>query len=397
MNNITKSRIFVKGFNYLGQLGVKTEYDYNKDYIELTDFYNTGVKKIDANMSQSYYLLDNGNLFYCGWVFDNLNQLKIIKYHDMNPSLFNFLKTWRIPFLNEEKPITLINSEENIQDFCIIGMGCIFYNDNSLFAIGDNTRLQLGLAEEFYMGPQKISTENYNFTTKDIMQISGNDQHSIILLKNNQMFANGACNFYQYIPNEYLNYKNDTKPKKTEFTFEKISIPNYNVKKISAGFTHSLFLTKEGKLFACGSNVGGQLGIHQMELNISNKYFEIFLDLDKGEYIEDISCGNYHNIYLTNKNRLFFFGNNTKNQVPKVDNTLEIDFTSNFLLEINELEKDEKIVKIKAKYNRSLIITNKKRAFIWGHDSNVLENVGFEGSIIDVAIGLRHIIVNTDM
>ncbi|KAL0478928.1 hypothetical protein AKO1_007824 [Acrasis kona] len=84
---------------------------------------------------------------------------------------------------------------------------------------------------------------------------------------------------------------------------------NGKVKKVSAGFDHTLILTTDGNIFACGSNSDGQLGLSAME---GTPWIQqVYLDFK----IKDICCGGQHSIIVTEDDKVFACGWNSCEQL----------------------------------------------------------------------------------
>lgn len=98
-------------------------------------------------------------------------------------------------------------------------------------------------------------------------------------------------------------------------------IRNERVKKVSAGFSHTIFLTASNKLYALGMNNHGQCGSSNLTkitvtslylldkvelfshllLHKCDNYNHVYTDLDEDEQIIDIAAGKSHNIFITSK------------------------------------------------------------------------------------------------
>ena len=86
---------------------------------------------------------------------------------------------------------------------------------------------------------------------KEITQISGSYEHAFAVAKDGRVFGRGSNNFGQLAVGKGVEFAE----KFTEIT----SLSKFQVKNVSAGVSHSLFLTSEGKVLACGNNFIGQL------------------------------------------------------------------------------------------------------------------------------------------
>lgn len=98
-----------------------------------------------------------------------------------------------------------------------------------------------------------------------------------------------------------------------------IPIPDLiNIKSISAGKNHSLFLSNDGNVFCCGCNEYGQLGIINNDLDNTfyNKPFLQQTLSDNKNKIEIIKCGTDHSLFIDiNKKETYLCGNNIHGQI----------------------------------------------------------------------------------
>jgi alpha-tubulin suppressor-like RCC1 family protein len=122
------------------------------------------------------------------------------------------------------------------------------YKRINVYGFGDNSSGQLGLGkEEFAKYPKEIDVNN-----KKIIKISAGYKHSLFLTDDGEIYGTGINEDGQL----GLKYAKGCK-KITQ-------IMPYGCKDIidiSAGLNHSLFATKDGRVFATGANDWGQLGL----------------------------------------------------------------------------------------------------------------------------------------
>lgn len=91
------------------------------------------------------------------------------------------------------------------------------------------------------------------------------------------------------------------------------AIDTQRLAKIAGGGNHTLFLQDDGRLFGCGWNYRGQLGIVDTvdHLNIT----EIPLDEFKSDRVVDIVCGWDSSAIVTHSGALYVFGSNAFGQL----------------------------------------------------------------------------------
>jgi alpha-tubulin suppressor-like RCC1 family protein len=188
------------------------------------------------------------------------------------------------------------------------------------------------------------------------------------------------------------------KPCKTIATGAKIT-------QISAGFNHAVYVLDDNRVYCSGFNYYGQCGLSNLHTEILDKYAEVEIPLDNGELVKEVACGYNHNILLTSNNRVFFWGNVTKNQFPGF---LEkygkgLTFAGPVEMEL-PLEGGEFPIRVKASFNRSLVFLSSGRVlaiggenttFWYGLPALAYEDISAEFKdrglqIKDAALGLWH-------
>ncbi|MBA2651257.1 MAG: hypothetical protein H0U73_03150 [Tatlockia sp.] len=139
---------------------------------------------------------------------------------------------------------------------------------------------------------------------------------------------------------------------------------------ISAGDDHFLILTSEGKLFGKGDNQKGQLGLGQL-IKHQDKFVPISLEgLEKDETFVRIGAGFDSSLALSSKDRVFGCGVNFFGQLGLGDIRSRYTFT---LITIEGLGKDEIIADFCIK-NHTLLLTSKGSLF--GSGSNCSYQLG---------------------
>lgn len=162
----------------------------------------------------------------------------------------------------------------------------------------------------------------------------------------------------------------------------------YNIEQIYSGSQHYFCVgQKRNKsengylLFTWGNNEYSQCGIDNKENFIDNP--RIIL---KNIFIKQISLGNNHSMILTNEGEVIIFGDNQfkqcsnedKDIIKLTENDNIIPITEiNYYITPNEylIKNNEKIIRIEAKNDSSMIITDKKSIILKGRICNSKEKI----------------------
>jgi alpha-tubulin suppressor-like RCC1 family protein len=162
---------------------------------------------------------------------------------------------------------------------------------------------------------------------KNMLLFSGND-HTFLLKDKNDLYACGLNTYGQLGLGDNAN--------RNEFT--PIDWIYGNIKQIACGAEHSFILTDDNKIYSCGRNNEGQLGLE------NNKNQNIFqkINFDKGE-IKEITSGGWHTFILMQNNEMYFTGwNMFESEKPggwKYVNTFQkVEFDKKEIKEIKEIK-----------------------------------------------------------
>lgn len=86
-------------------------------------------------------------------------------------------------------------------------------------------------------------------------------------------------------------------------------LKEHKIVKVDCGSEHTIVLTDKGKLFAFGNNRYGQLGVQGQNSVQLNSPEKISIPLNIGK-VKDFACGEDHNAYICHKGNLYTWGYN---------------------------------------------------------------------------------------
>ena len=209
-----------------------------------------------------------------------------------------------------------------------------------VYVCGDNTYGQLGNGTNVATNiPIKLDLK--------CSDIAAGQGHSVFLTTDNKVYTAG-WNWYGQLGNNTKG--NSNKP----FL---INTDNNIIHKVYAGMSYTLLLNSSGKVFGCGDNTNGQIGLSRDIVNQRS-----FKQIQEVNEITDISTGQSHTFFMTNKNDMYAVGLNEKGQLGIGHN--------------NTIYKPEKVAffnkniwKIAAGANHSLFITNDGSVYATGDNT----------------------------
>ena len=92
---------------------------------------------------------------------------------------------------------------------------------------------------------------------------------------------------------------------------------------IKCGGTHTMFLTNNGKVYGCGNNTNGELGLGNMEIGPLTPTLVDTSPINTLK-ISAIACGVNHTIFLTNDGKVYGCGINDLGQLGLGDSTTQV-------------------------------------------------------------------------
>jgi alpha-tubulin suppressor-like RCC1 family protein len=180
--------------------------------------------------------------------------------------------------------------------------------DGQVYACGFNGYGQLGdgtTIDKNYPVQVKIDA---NTPLTDIISYSAGGNHSLFLKRDGTVYACGLNSRGQLGDGTTTNRSFAVQVKLTSSTFLT------DITAISTGVFHSLFLKTNGTVYACGFNGIGQLG-HGTTTNIN---LPVQVKLDENTFLTDISAisgGYYHSLFLKSDGTVYACGYNYRGQL----------------------------------------------------------------------------------
>lgn len=436
------TNLFVKGNNYLSQLGQNSKRRGFNEWKHLKQLQGLKMLQAEAYIAHSYILAENGKIYLWGADQDNLYATRLMSYFKKAPFIMSMIKNWKIlsffslydsgyptPHLLDFNPLN--DKENDIVKIAIAGSSIAAQSrKGNVYSFGSN---QYGLLGQQQAKSREFSQLEFYKTSKDLQAIKGKIsavdissgyQHLVTLLSDNSISGLGRRNWQQYLAEELLGKKETINDKFIKSV--KCEHPNFeqfdyrtdnNIKTdnlinfIRCGFNHTVYVgNNRTTLLVTGFNYHGNCGLDSKIFEICEEYRELEIPFLPGEKIVDVQVGKAHNLILTDMNRLLGFGNNTNNQIPmSATGGEDYGLGMSCPVEINQdLEFNEKIEKIKTGMNRSAVFTDKGRVLVFGgkeasshhFDDNrhgvVDYSKEFDNRIVDIGFGLLHTLVITE-
>lgn len=250
--------------------------------------------------------------------------------------------------------------------------------DGTVYGAGDNSKGQLGVG----------NTSNKSAPTKVLLdglckKVVVGTNHTIYLMVDGSVYASGLNSSGQLGLEGTGTVRN--KP-------ERITSIN-DIVDVEAAGDHTLFITKSGRVYACGSNAFGQLGLNNLETQYSPYPIE---DNQTGP-IDQVYTSSTHTILHSTAGRFYATGDNSQYQLATGDNTARK--VPTFLSNITSLNPKEIVLLpyssiFTLEDNSIRAIGQNTGKFANGSSSNATSlTTGCTMDYLEIAYGLDHAII----
>lgn len=152
--------------------------------------------------------------------------------------------------------------------------------------------------------------------------------HTFVFCEGDQIYCWGDNKYGQLGLEHNIN---QALPQRVQLNLE----PDVHITQISCGGYHTIFLDNEGRVYVCGKNSDGQLGVYSRKSINKPKILDYFGD----KYITDISCGFAHSVVLVDPSHVYVTGQGKHGQLGLENQSNKHYFTLNDALKGKYTEK----------------------------------------------------------
>jgi uncharacterized repeat protein (TIGR02543 family) len=244
---------------------------------------------------------------------------------------------------------------------------------NQVYAWGNNGSGQLGDGTTANKSTPTLITFPGLQVGETIEQISAGSSHSLAVTSNGRLYAWGLN-----VMGRLGDGTTDNKLIPTLITFTSLEVGE-TIQQVNASSYHSIALTTNGRVYAWGGNMSGRLGDGTSDNKLIPTLIS-FTGLQEGEKIRLVNSKGNHNLAVTTNDRLFVWG---RNDFSSLGDGTSVDKYTPTLITITGLEVGETIEQISTGNSHSLVLTTNGRVYAWGH--NIEGQVG-DGTTVNKLI-----------
>ena len=222
--------------------------------------------------------------------------------------------------------------------------------DGAVFAFGYNSSGQLGLGDtETRLMPTLMRWELEN---KSVLQVAAGSVHTMFVTADGMVFACGGNALGQLGVGDTEN--------RLVPTLVTGQLQGKTAVYVAAGRHHTLCITSDGSLFSCGLSNRGQMGVGDTE----NRHLPTLVTGLQGKQVAHVAAGRYHTICSTTDGSVFTWGNGDDGKLGLGD-----DWSDKLVPTLVRGELQNKpIVQIAAGASHSMCATEDGSAHTWGRN-----------------------------
>ena len=225
-----KGKVFACGNGVFGQLGLGNKEHQNTPQ-EIKALSDQCVTAVAAGTNHTVFVTDKGKVFACGW-------------GEVAPLGLGNADNHYTP-----QEVTVL-SEHHVIGVALGGYHTVFVTDKGkVFAcgLGRYGKLGLGNTEDQHI-PQEITA----LSEHHVIGVAAGDGHTVFVTAEGKVFA---CGWGEFGRLGLGNEDNQLTPQ------EVTSLSGYHVIGVAAGESHTIFVTDQRKVLACGKGEFGRLGL----------------------------------------------------------------------------------------------------------------------------------------
>ena len=251
-------------------------------------------------------------------------------------------------------------------------------NDGKVYSYGRNSLGQLGITtnsgtDTGIQNPTLITTTTVGGTTTafnnlTISAIACGNAHTVFLTNEGKVYSCGDNSLGQLGITTNLGTSTAT-PNPTLIT---TNIGTLTISAIACGLYHTVFLTNDGKVYSCGYSDSGRLGRTGTTSvpGLINTNIEGTTTAFDALTITAIACGDHFTFFIANDGKVYSCGQNTNGQLGRTGTTTVPGLVTQNIAGTSTAFNTLTIAAIASGQNYSLFLTNEGKIYSCGLNTN---------------------------
>jgi alpha-tubulin suppressor-like RCC1 family protein len=312
-----------------------------------------------------------------------------------------YQRTWQVPTAIPI-PEDLAHDDQFVK--CSISAECVAFitRQGKLYTMGGNYHGVLGIGDQFGDSIVREPTRVTIPKGDAVVDVKFGFNHMLVLGASGSVYSCGKGQEGSLGLMEAVNATNRFRrvftPICIQSSMQREKKPNVlpSISRIAAGINFSVFVSSDGRVWTCGRNLNGELGVQD---SFENEFLPHRISLPSDARVLEIDSGSHHTVALTSQNKVLTWGITNEGQTGRaasdafVNPVMKVrsDQRKTLLMEPGEVDlsdvlKGEKIVSVHAGREHSACITESGRLIIWGGSDGTPRVVGIPGAI-DIQFG----------
>ncbi|XP_026288148.1 RCC1-like G exchanging factor-like protein [Frankliniella occidentalis] len=234
----------------------------------------------------------------------------------------------------------------------------VLTDEEGVFTLGNNAYGQCGrpvIADENYVGSRNIHCIP-DVSGSRIRSVACGQDHSMFITQNGDVYACGWNADGQTAQNNF----------ESHFELRRVTgdIEGEDIVKVSSAGDCVLALNRKGEVFGWGNSEYGQLERHTLQLSTS-KHLKSTTHLGK---IVDVAAGGSFCMVLNEHGQVFVWGYGILGKGPKAQKSDEPTEIPSVLFGKNKFQPDVKVTSIACGVHHLAALTNSGDLYTWGHN-----------------------------
>eukprot|EP01031_Cornospumella_fuschlensis_P037442 gene37442-45470_t len=279
---------------------------------------------------------------------------------------FEMAKSWLGEEYEQDTPRKVLRSKNVLSLALADHLTLALTKQGQLLGCGAHELLQIGGGA----GVKQLNELTPLVADKHIVQVAVGSRHALLVDRDSRVFSWGFGGDFLRGGGQLGHGDRQACAEPRQISF----LQDYGaqIREVSCGHAHSVFLTEEGAVLSCGAGEYGRLGTGSTQ----DAHLPLPLDALAEHDVAQVSAGHDHTLALTAEGRVFAWGRNQSGQLGQRDSYLdmysmedlprEIDVRPSASTSSSSSSSAVRFAYVSAGHGRSLAVSAQGELYVWG-------------------------------